>query len=387
MAHLNSGINLKKLILLAVVTLGSSCLAQPVPVYYQFGSSGFGDFESSTIKMGVAVVKPLGAATEEVRTDTTGVERRLKVQRLTVLDAAGQPSRTLVCLSEVVVSYVALSPNDLPIGGRFAIVYALPKSGKVMLNTFHSVEASEGEVAGHVAIPTAATTAIVGTTTPESYFGTFAEAVSTMGLDDMIEIFDKVGHPPGMRMEELRPGQRYEMTPFLLMLSQRFHARGGLFDVLFHARLAYFGLLGSTDALIDALLANKLDERVQTVLEDPNFDCSGFYSLDTKIVKYEGHKTETQTLLMEGAKTCKSGMAAALMARMVFFPLRDATKQDFLSLLLRDKPDLQAAVCNILAFENRKPERNVPVRKDSEGWEARVAAMAQLWLHEYGVGG
>jgi hypothetical protein len=193
----------------------------------------------------------------------------------------------------------------------------------------------------------------------------------------MIQLAEKWPQPPGMDIYAPRTPHSREMTAFLTALSERVAARGGLFSVLFHTRLAVWQYEGTSDALLDSLLANINDSRVEDVL---SWRVPSLWP-GVKASKYDS--IAAQHRLLDGAETATSDQAAAILVAGLHNPMKDF-RGEFLNLLRRDKPKLRAQICNILAVEQNKPERMLPFRKDRADWEDRVAAMSDQWLRELG---
>jgi hypothetical protein len=267
--------------------------------------------------------------------------------------------------------------DQLPQGTRFLAMLLRPQAGKTTLRSNKTVQLLSGEIAGGYAMPTTLELLPTGLTFDEALFSTYSDSIAEYPLRNILEFAERWPHPPGMNFSLRGTRIDRKMTPFLNDLSERIAARGGLFSVVFHTRLGSWNIRGNADALMNSLLLNASDPRLEAVLT---------WRLPT-VVDLDGKSQfstlEEQDRILTGAEGTVSDQAAALFAVRLEHPMRDF-RERFLDLLRRDMPKLRAQICNTLAIDYKKPERMLPFAKDKEGWEQRVAEMSQTWLNELG---
>ncbi len=273
--------------------------------------------------------------------------------------------------------------NRLPVGKRVLLVYLEPKDGTVLLNISKTAAVASDDVAAQAAVLTLAVRPAQGANFRERLFSSLLEAVASLDFPAMLALSRLLPMPPGYDFSIPTTGDR-KLSEFLKQQSVAVNGRGGIFSVAFQSKLSYWAFRDATPYFLDALLANLNDARIEDILaEGPvSVGIADLYGTTYSPLEADGHER-----LLHGAQNARSDRAAAIFASLINRPLREETKLAYVSLLKRDMPHLRARVCNDLARRTDKRDRIVPDTKDVDGWEARVAAMAQLWLREYGLEG
>ena len=359
-----------------IYTCCASVYAQSWPVIGHYPNHGFNTYERVKDSVRIAIVEPVAEAVQTTLVDLELGPVLAFRQQLRVLNPAPGTPETL----SIVMMEDLIIKGRLPLGAKYLLLYLVPKDGKALTNHSRFVTLSSPDVAAQWAISTTADRLAEGENLDEKIFGSLMQAIASQEVLSMSEIMEGIHGPPGRRAYSLQTREQREISPYLLDLSEKIAGNGGIFNVVFHARLVTWAVIGAGPLLLDALLANINDARVEDVLTFRTVAFNGS-DLGTSYRRPEG-----QAKLMQGAKDARSDTAAALFAAHINRPLKEETKQEFVGLLRRNAPKLRAEVCNTLARHNDKRERLLPTESDGEGWEARVAAMSELWLREYGMG-
>jgi hypothetical protein len=263
------------------------------------------------------------------------------------------------------------------------LVYLEPVGGRALLNIEDTVLMADGDVAAHAAVLTTADRPADGANFQERFFSSLLVAIPTHDFPSMVEVTRMLPMPPGYDFRNQRGPRKF--NDYLKQCCTAVRAQGGIFAVAFFARLSSWSFEEATPYLVEALLQHLNDARVEDILArgDHRPGTSGLRDTEFSVTNVEG-----QARLLEGAQTARSDRAAALFAGLIDRPLKKETKVAYVSLLKRPMPHLRARVCDSLAALNDKRERMVHGQRPEETsaqWEARVAAMAQLWLREYGL--
>ncbi|MEX2243106.1 MAG: hypothetical protein WD716_04575 [Fimbriimonadaceae bacterium] len=358
-----------------IAGVSSQATAQSWPVIGHQPNGGFNTYERVRDSVRIAIVEPVAEAVQTTLVDPERGPILAYRQQLRVLNPAPGTPETL----SIVMIESLIIRGRLPLGAKYLLLYLVPKDGKALTNQSRFVTLSSPDVAAQWAIPTTAERLAEGENLDEKLFGSLMQAIASQAVLLMSEIMEGIPAPAGKR--PFGADTQWKITPYLTDLSDQIAGRGGIFNVVFHARLVTWNVIGAGPLLLNALLTNINDERVEDVL---TFRTVAFNGSD--LGPFDARHPEGQALLMQGAKNARSDTAAALFASHINRPLKEETKLDFLGLLRRNSPKLRAEVCNELARLNGKPERLLPTQSDGEGWEGRVAEMSELWLREYGLG-
>lgn len=275
--------------------------------------------------------------------------------------------------------------NKLPIGRRVLLLYLEPREGSVELNTRSTVTLEAGDVAARLAVPTSALRPADGGNFQERFFSSLLEAIPSLDFHSMVEVTRMLPMPPGYDFQNLRGARKF--NEYLKRQCEVVGARGDLFATAFLAQVSSWAFDEATPFLLEALLRNLSDARVEDILVQRYLYVS---SSGLKGSEYSHLKPEGQARLLAAAQTAASDSAAALFARLIHNPLYAEKKVAFVSLLKRPMPLLRREVCDTLAVLTDKRERTLSgpgPEETQEAWVARVTAMAQLWLREFGLDG